>query len=326
MTNCNKAVLRAAVRIYERLTKPAPNSVSVGMFDAASNLCLDVARKIQKAEARGWHAATRRLRSELATALEQLTGHVADVRAALEPPVKPLVMPTPQIYRDLLALQREFEEVKIDVQKSRVTARTSSIELEGVYLGPFDIVLYWDRLGLSDAYEVIAVDPLPATCNDNVTHPHVDGDRLCEGDGRLPIRNAQRQGRLFDFFLIVRQTLETYNPSSAYVDLGEWSGQRCEDCDSTIEDSFTCRQCSATVCDDCMSECLCCDAIACSDCKTTCAACDDPFCSKCLTPCITCKDSICKECSLNGQCPDCERKNGAEDVQLVEESTASAAV
>ena len=33
-------------------------------------------------------------------------------------------------------------------------------------------------------------------------------------------------GRLFDFFVIVRQVLNTYNPHSAYISLEDWDGDR----------------------------------------------------------------------------------------------------
>jgi hypothetical protein len=326
MTYRNKTVLRAAVRIHDRLTKPDPVSVSTGMLHASSSICLDLARRIRKAEAWGWYAATSRLQTELATSLDQLQECVADVRRALEPAPPSPVMPAPQIYNDLIALHKEFDEVEIDLQRSKITCQTAPIELEDVYLGPFNIVLDIKGIGRSDAYEVVAVDPFPATCNDNVTHPHVDGDRLCEGEGRVPIKNALWQGRLFDFFLIVRQTLETYTPGSAYVELGEWNGQRCEDCDCRSEDMFTCERCAATVCGDCMSDCIGCGTIACGACKTACTTCNDPYCSKCLTPCDTCKDPICKECSINGQCPECERKERASEVELATESTAGAAI
>jgi hypothetical protein len=326
MTYRNKTVLRAAVRIHDRLTRSDPETVSVGMLNAASNLCLDLARRIRKAEAWGWYAATNRLRRELATSLDQLRDCVADIRRAIDPSPSPPVMPAPHVYDDVLALHREFDEVEIDLHQSKITCQTAPIELEDVYLGPFNIVLDINGIGCSDSYEVIAVDPFPATCNDNVTHPHVDGDRLCAGDARVPIKNALWQGRLFDFFLIVRQTLETYNPASAYVELGDWNGQRCQDCDGRAEDPFTCRACSARLCDECVSECLGCDAIACSACKTNCEVCHEPYCSECLTPCDTCKASICEECSINGQCQDCDRKERAADAALVEEPTAIATV
>jgi hypothetical protein len=62
------------------------------------------------------------------------------------------------------------------------------------------------------------------------THPHVREKLLCEGDGAASIRRALAEGRLLDFFTLVRQVLETYNPGSAYVELSRWNGVTCKDC------------------------------------------------------------------------------------------------
>ena len=57
---------------------------------------------------------------------------------------------------------------------------------------------------------MIALDPSPAASNSETTHPHVQTNQLCEGDGRSAIRHAMREGRLLDFFVLVRQILQTY--------------------------------------------------------------------------------------------------------------------
>src|SRR5690606_3706651 len=106
--------------------------------------------------------------------------------------------------------------IQFDPKWSRVTVVTDDIQLEGIPLGPFKIKLDWSRLGDSQPYEVIAVEANPASSSDDVTHPHVQDNRLCEGDGRQALQKALAQGRLFDFFVLVRQILTTYNPSSAY--------------------------------------------------------------------------------------------------------------
>ena len=66
---------------------------------------------------------------------------------------------------------------------------------------------------------MIAEDPHPAHSDDSVTHPHVQSEGVCEGDAKLPIRNALSQLRLLDFFQIVGSLLRTYNSGSPYVAL-----------------------------------------------------------------------------------------------------------
>ena len=110
------------------------------------------------------------------------------------------------VYHDLLALKGEFEEVEIDLEENDLSVTTDDIDLDGVCLGPFQIRLEWQQIGqASQPYRVIALDPHPATKSDEITHPHVQDERLCEGDGRAAIADALAEGRLLDFFLLVSQ-------------------------------------------------------------------------------------------------------------------------
>jgi len=138
------------------------------------------------------------------------------------------------IYRDILALHDEFEDVSWERRQQTLGARTEPIELEGVHLGEFGIRLDWGNLvnGHPENYCVVALDPHPASSNESVTHPHVQDKDVCEGDGRIPIRTALEQGRLMDFFLVVRNLLRTYNSGSPFVSLDEWYGANCSDCGS----------------------------------------------------------------------------------------------
>ena len=111
--------------------------------------------------------------------------------------------------------------------------RLEPITLEDVYLGEFEIRLDVFRLSeLSSRipYTVIALHPHPASSSDDVTHPHVSGRHLCEGDGSAAIRAALSHGRLFDFFSMVLGVLRTYNSDSPYVRLEDWNGVSCYDC------------------------------------------------------------------------------------------------
>src|SRR5262249_40832646 len=130
-----------------------------------------------------------------------------------------------QIVSDLLALADEFEDVQLDLKEHTVGALTPGIELEGVHLGPFRIVLSWERIGPAPhPYRVYGQEPYHPQDREDVTHPHVLDHQLCEGDGSGSIKAALSAGRLYDFFLLVRQILGTYNAESAYVSLADWKG------------------------------------------------------------------------------------------------------
>lgn len=41
---------------------------------------------------------------------------------------------------------------------------------------------------------------------------------------------------------------QIYNDLLAlHIELGEWNGQRCEDCDGRSDDMFTCERCAANL-------------------------------------------------------------------------------
>jgi hypothetical protein len=89
---------------------------------------------------------------------------------------------------------------------------------------------------LRAALRVIAKDPPPCESRENVTHPHVMDETLCEGHGRHAIRQAIAQGRLLDFFTLVANGLRTYNEESPFVALELWYGAACSDCGAVVDD------------------------------------------------------------------------------------------
>jgi hypothetical protein len=199
--------------------------------------------------------------------------------------------------RDLAALEEEFDGTEIDLRRRAVTVQSVPIVLEGVSLGPFRIRLEWSRYDDLPDYTVIAVDPRYPAGDDAVTHPHVENSQLCEGDGKSAIREALQGGRLLDLFLLVRQILQTYNRSSAYVTLSEWDGRYCSDC-------------GGSVCDDEALHCQNCESLLCGECCLGCSTCCEDFCDGCLARCGDCEQSLCRAC-LN-HCPDCKGVRCAE--------------
>ncbi len=296
--------LRAAASIQQRLTAHQPQPETISLPDGTWQECQRLARKIRKADAHGWFRASRKLRERLPVVLRTLRDRIDEVLQQLPAVADPFAGSQRQIYDDLLALEQEFCDVRIDSKQQQMQVTTESIELDGVYLGPFTIALDWRYLGESCPYEVIADDPQPAAASDDVTHPHVHDNRLCEGEGRVPIRRALEQGRLFDFFLVVRQLLETYNSSSAYVALDRWNGVECHDCGQSVnEDERTmCESCERQVCDDCSQSCTDCGKEFCSGCMSRCEGCDEMTCHDCLSTSAGDGQDLCSECAAHATC------------------------
>ncbi len=204
-----------------------------------------------------------------------------------------------EIYRDLLNLEAEFDEVRIERREQRLTVRTESIALDGIDFGAFDIVLNWGDIGDGTPYEVVAVTPLRCAADESVTHPHVQSDMLCAGDGKVPIDRALARGDLFGFFVIVRQVLQTYNESSAYKSLDEWFGADCPRCGGSLheDNSGECELCHADICADCYDCCTTCGDYVCHDCSDLCQDCEEPVCQHCSQSADPDDGRLCKECA-----------------------------
>lgn len=274
---------------------------------------------------RGWHAAVEQLKRRLKVSLEDLIFTLRDISAALSEPARDEHRPTLRtLLDDLIALENEFDEVDFDLKKERLWVVTDPIELEGIPLGRFEIRIHWSRRSHTRPYAVKALDPNPAGTDSGITHPHVNDRVLCEGEGRLAIRAALAEGRLFDFFLLVRQVLETYNESSAYVPLASWQGVTCIDCRCVAdsEDASYCEGCESDLCSDCVSCCGDCGRCCCSDCRVACRGCHSDFCRRCLTDCRACHESFCGECLTDDLCPTCHGnlEQTDETTELVEDS------
>jgi hypothetical protein len=226
------------------------------------------------------------------------------------PPPSPFASPA-EIFADLLAIDQEFDEFAWNGKDHTIAVSTPPIAFDDVPLGRFWIELRWQslrplRLG---CYHVVAREPNPAGTDESVTHPHVQDEFLCEGEAQGSIHRALSQGRLLDFFVLVRCVLDTYNSASPYVPIEDWGGIRCGDCDVPVprDEISRCCACSTRLCGECCSLCSGCDDEYCSECISRCAACDERCCSACLSACTHCGKSICNDClQSNGRCENCD--------------------
>jgi hypothetical protein len=267
------------------------------------------------ASSRGWHHAAKVSGDGLCRAVDvlrqQSSTMLSELQRRLGSPRRPSAS---TIYHDLRALRGEFEQVTIDHSCKRLTVRTFDIELDGVDLGCFDIRLHWASIAGPSPYEVVAVNAHPACGDSGTTHPHVQDDKLCEGEGATIIRRALSEGRLLDFFTVVDRILRTYNADSAYVALDDWHGVTCCDCGGTTnrDDACRCEKCGSNLCDECSRRCCVCSDPFCTDCVASCTACEDDVCSICLQSCDDCGESFCTHCLNEGVCDDCTTRQAQE--------------
>lgn len=236
-----------------------------------------------------------------------------------------------ELVDELASLEAEFERVELDLRKRLIKVTTDPIVLEGVELGRYEILLEVDSLKETPRYTIRSSEGLASSSDSGLCHPHVSHGRLCEGEGRHTIAAALETGRVGDFFVIVRQILETYNAGSAYVSLEDWDGYPCGDCGDLLDDdnSSSCYACGTCLCTSCTSDCIECDEPHCNGCLIDCEDCRNGCCERCLKTCAECRRDCCDHClSQAGRCESCEEKdtpttNPEEDPELEEATSLS---
>ena len=274
-------------------------------------------RKLTLANEHSYHAAELVILNSLPESAKTLIRELEMLIANTE---KSRTLPLPSLgdlTAELIQIDEEFDEWGYEWKERCLWVQTDPIELEGIHLGVFRILLDIRNLTRArlNSYTIEAMNPNCAAGNSTVTHPHVSDGRLCTGDGGPSIHNALRDGRLGDFFMLIRSVLNTYNSHSPYVRLDEWEGIPCHECGYTInaENITSCPSCENDFCNDCLSYCRSCDENSCCGCLNACTACGDSICSNCMGECSECGDAVCDRCLREGLCPSCRSAQKTEE-------------
>jgi len=266
-----------------------------------------IQRRISLAEARQWRAAAASCTSHMGSACREVGFRLQDLQRAIGRP-DTRVPSLKDIYQEIRQAVSEFGALKYDPEGKVLSVTTEPIVLDGLYLGPFEIQLHIPELSearYNSPYRVEALDPHPAAANEAVTHPHVSDERLCPGDAGASIDAALSQGRVCDFFMLVRSVLRHYNPHSPYVSLDNWEGICCAECGYVVSDDASrwCTSCEETFCSECTRCCAVCEEIACLNCLKECPGCEDLVCPACMSRCPNCEREICGACLDDRACP-----------------------
>jgi hypothetical protein len=278
-------------------------------------------RKIEMALAHQWFAATEKCCDRAYRLFNEISSSMSHTRPLTQRKGQD-VPSLSTIAEELQAAEDEFGGMDINLQKNTISVVTEPITLEYTYLGPFEIKLQVGQLSQvsqNAPFDVIALEPNPASQDEAVTHPHVSNEKLCQGDGTLAIRQALGSGRVLDFFTLVTNILKTYYPGGAYVGLDEWEGTPCYDCGSIVtrDNTYRCEHCDYDYCENCSTHCRICDYGFCLSCSRECSACDNSVCKGCMGQCATCEESFCIDCLEHGICETClqEKEQGNEEKQ-----------
>jgi len=266
-----------------------------------------IRRKLGLCVARGWTAAAGSLMEQATRLFRGLNYSSKDAELALNRP-EVSIPNVRDVLEELLQAEEEFEKLRYYREDQILAIVTDAVELEGVYLGDFEVQLHIAALGapgFRSTYRILALDPHPSVRNEAVTHPHVSEERLCAGDAGAAIDTALTGGRICDFFMLVRSVLTNYNRDSAYVTLEDWDGATCHDCGSVMseDDTYYCTSCDYEFCGECSSCCSRCGETTCSGCLEQCPACEDHVCGGCMTTCPECGRALCRRCREEARCP-----------------------
>ncbi len=241
---------RLAGRLAIHVAALTHRALDIDLAPRAVDSARQLLDQLQAASERGWAAAAEHLGWQLRTQLHDCQSRVQAALQSLSSGT--LLQPPPTqrlIYDELVAVRTEFAEFSFDLPDETVTVFTDEITLEGINLGRFEIRLQGRELG-GTPYIIIPESPHYPSSRSDVPHPHVLGERLCEGDASAPLAHALRTGRFSDYFQIIQQTLSSYNSESPYVSLDAWHGADCHACGGCVsdDDSSYCENCEATVC------------------------------------------------------------------------------
>ena len=310
--------LRLATRIVRQIEQ-ARNSAPGPLPEYDWQRLLSLQRSLDVSRVRGWTVGLSRLWRQHASLVRTVVHHLeARQRDLDERQNERPVTSIGEILDDLAVLETEFGGLTIDLRDRTFSVVTPAIVLEGIELGRFRIVVQVDSLGEPSPYDVLALDPNPATESSDVFHPHVQGEALCEGEGRAAIRKASADGRILDLCVIVHQILQTYHSGSAYVPLSRREGRTCQDCGThASEDASTfCRACEDDLCHDCADCCAVCQADLCAHCRSRCTDCRTTVCEGCREPCAGCGAGHCPDCLSAGQCASCHEESETQSEEI----------
>jgi hypothetical protein len=246
--------------------------------------------------------------------------------------------PTPtieELIEEIKSVRANFPSLRMSGNRVKVT--TDNIILSDgdveVEFGKFDLVVFLNRIlsegdeadGLSSIIQAKALSPNQHPEDSATTHPHVQDNVICLGDGYPPIVQAFQQGRLEDVFRLLTTLLKTYNSDSPHHPLESWEGYKCESCGfAPANEHYSCNHCGSEMCEECRTSCADCSEKYCNECLYRCEGCEEIICHSCSSECNGCGDVFCTECIRKcdcgvSHCEECQERCTSCDEKICED-------
>ncbi len=138
------------------------------------------------------------------------------------------------LVRNLIDLSERVPTLVFNRKTGTLWVHTMPVNLNGIFLGSFQLVLAVGRRNFLDQAELpLSVRMLGYPGSKYQQHPHVRNDRLDFGDQTGQARAALYAGRLLEFFTLTSKILEKYQPWRAYTRLesqGNQDERSCYEC------------------------------------------------------------------------------------------------
>jgi len=307
--------LRLAIRIDNIVSQRVARDHVLGLptlLHDSLQSCVALDSKVRKARIKGLAAAERAVHRQLIVSVNRLAKHVEST--SLKSPKPDKTMGVKDIYADIKAVEEEFGGYTWCHNYNILSVITGPIEMKGIPLGSFKIALNLSHFG--EPFDVeggVSVTALDANCSSGYPHPHVsEGGYVCLGEGLHTIRKAVEEGRVLDYFIILKQILNSYDAEGAYKRLEHWGEEEdedrdaCADCGYDTTEATYCEPCDQYFCCDCYTRCESCDDAVCESCSVICRSCATGHCPGCAeTKCNDCGGSLCGTCSSERSCEEC---------------------
>ena len=306
--------LRLATRINDFVAQRSATTHVLGLpsrLHTRLQSCMILHSKIRKAREKGLAVAEKIVHKQLIADVSRLKRQV-DI-SSLNPPEPDKAPGVRDIYADIKAVEAEFGEYKWDHVRRTLSVTTDPVTLLEVPLGPFRIHLSLEHFHNPSASDGgTFVDAINPNYSNGHSHPHVsESGYVCLGDGVHSIRKALEDGRVLDYFIILKQLLNSYDASGAYTTLEGWGEEDedriiCNECGYDTSDYFYCEHCLCSYCEECYGSCESCEELVCDGCRTDCRTCTISLCRGCaLVTCKDCCSSLCETCAGTVSCNNC---------------------